>query len=751
LNAGAQHKIDVKGGRLPPWVKDIERYIQHGMRQKILSGELRIHAEGKLGEFIHDAYDGLQPDAGATSAATSIARVLIGSKGTGKTICLVWKAAIVSNLDSILQIPNVHPYHCRLGSRTIVLDPAARPDFLAHATWHTLWKALLMVLFVVRQELSAGTAGQSPAAVENEYDNVEREVFSLARETLRGENHGHRADPISPLVVRLIGANWALRDYGRLYSKAYARLSDGTIARDGRPVVLIMDALDESLSESVAQGIRSEDGRTVWLAAQSGLIDAIYELESASSGKFLCYAGVRHEAYHFYAKHGNKSLSQIDEEFALKLVDQYDRASMDDIFAINVERMKMATAPLFSGDAPTQQFFGTTAYKHLYVYGQTEHPIDWLWRHTFARPRELVWHGQELADKARDSRGIQKAAIDRASVSRIINQVAYAIYKDYRDRMVPSWDGCIDEGLSVFDRNILLSSERTQIEKKFASAPGRSPSNELEQVGLITYLYRRGLIGYPRPRRQMSSEKVSGHALPCEQVFEQPGTSTLTESLPVASYYILHPCFSEAVIRHVKTRQESDFFTRRFVVGAGLGCPEDYPAPRVQLRRDQHSGLLEVWLRHPGAQGNDLSHVSDLSDRESDTRTLFVCIAVAMFKDHMQQVSIERLSAIAEELRIERLVSSYMGEKKLQELQELDGTVPVLDKAGMAVTQGHTERYILNCMDYESSNVPSAVRQFPTSIGSTFQIGLDTRHSTHTSLRTYSLRGVTPSEIEIII
>jgi hypothetical protein len=239
---------------------------------------------------------------------------------------------------------------------------------------------------------------------------------------------------------------------------------------------------------------------------------------------------------------------------------KYDRAQLREIFEANIELTPPSLYAQTHGSLE-EKFFGSQDQWHPRIW-QQEGLIEWVIRHTFLRPREVVWIGRALTRLGPTTRR------DKHMSGACINQMGTRIFDDYASYLIPRLDEKALRALAKAKSNILLREEAEAIDNTDAARWGIAKP--------LTYLYNCGLIGVPRRKSHERDDewemRFAGEA----------ADITRYRSLPSSvQYYALHPCL------HSKLRNDFpsncyDLCTR-FIVGQGLTCPQRLDPQKITV------------------------------------------------------------------------------------------------------------------------------------------------------------------------
>jgi hypothetical protein len=148
--------------------------------------------------------------------------------------------------------------------------------------------------------------------------------------------------------------------------------------------------MEEGLNEDTQYRSKSND---IWSIAQISLAGAAYDIHKANS-HIKVYCTVRREAL--------LRLDEYDTEYnqiiGCTIEIEYNRRDLREIFKKNIGLMAETKLSGSRGDDPMERFFGpeSASLNHRFV-DRSEHPFDYVLRHTFYRPRDLMMIGREIA------------------------------------------------------------------------------------------------------------------------------------------------------------------------------------------------------------------------------------------------------------------------------------------------------------------------------------------------------------------
>lgn len=428
---------------------------------------------------------------------------LIGAKGCGKTLLLKQKAYLYqkkhsSEEDSTYQRTGNNELIHSLNFEVGTIDKGTLEKLCDYRQWVKIWKFSILLLLLRKNKIKL------PEYLLNDLSEFP-EHYSL-----------------SEIVAKLLNN-----------SKKYLYKDFLTITNDLNALVrtihhqsiLFIDRLDQALSSLITneaydylelQG--KEDLRLpLWKNAQFGLLEAAYNLNTGTSSHIKIFTTARIEAMDI-----NSNQRQNVEEYCTRL--EYNDAELKEIFLRNIKNtpskhlLKGKKGNLF------YSFFGFEKMPHLQattIDGDPieEHVFNFLLRHTFRRPREIVKLGAKIYQANLNASKIKLT--DRIkSVREKVNKEAYFhILPDYCSEYIPYFkEEYLEEFAKMVSTNIISSATLEKIENK----------------AMLNYLYRMGLIGKLRNGAQ-------NFLPPARHIYD------FQMNIAQSEQYFIHPSFDRKI------------------------------------------------------------------------------------------------------------------------------------------------------------------------------------------------------------
>ncbi|PSR13798.1 MAG: hypothetical protein DA408_16055 [Bacteroidetes bacterium] len=312
------------------------------------------------------------------------------------------------------------------------------------------------------------------------------------------------------------------------------------------PFILFIDRLDQALdtllSNEEYKYFDSEEDENipfkVWKHAQCGLLLTSYNFTTAVNRHIKIFATARHEALNVETQ-----LIANLKNYCTDL--KYTKSEIKEIFETNIANTPeshLHPNPETQQLNPYLSFVGFTDMAHVQARDEhqvlrEEHVFDFILRHTFERPREVVRMGKLIFENLLAKKDYHTLSVEEkiTKVRRVVNQDSHeTILSNYLKEIVPKFrEEYIDECANKFQQNLIYKNELKKVD----------PS-------IVNYLYRMGLIGYVVSNKQFF--------LPASQYIHS------TESIQQSDYYMLHPSLDHKL---QQVRDFNDFYNEYCIIG----------------------------------------------------------------------------------------------------------------------------------------------------------------------------------------
>lgn len=287
-------------------------------------------------------------------------------------------------------------------------------------------------------------------------------------------------------------------------------------------VAAFIDNIDEGLNQHSGDNLiknpKDNISHEVWINAQLGFIEAVKSI-CETRPKIKIFASIRWEAF----KMNNAPTAFQINEYATIL--EYNVEDLRRIFIKNIELTSVSRYVVPFHEDPFIRFFGYNEISNIYIKKSdrkisTELIFNYLLRHSFFRPRELMYHGDLINQIDPDKR-------EASLVRNTVNSTASTLFTQYKREFIPYFmDDLFHLWCNEISKNILTKEEFDGINKKLKG----------EHEDINKYFYKSGFIG-------VGSRNIgNGEYL---QNFIPGGMGVLNDHetvLPNTPYYYIHPC-----------------------------------------------------------------------------------------------------------------------------------------------------------------------------------------------------------------
>lgn len=443
---------------------------------------------------------------------------LIGAKGLGKTLFLRYKSFKYHNIygDSVkFNVSQVQLTE----SLDLHADTFTKEELLKYqneSLWSLLWQVALWTM-----------------------------VFRIFKEPINPKLDRiiDNANTLSPILARLLNN----RSNIGLYREFLTEYQDKrTLFQSG--VMLFIDDVDQALHNFLQvehptdySGQRNPSVET-WINAQMGLVSAIYNM-SRQNTHIKVYATIRREAFEGY----DGELKINFEQHAVKL--DYNKEEIKEIFIKNIYLIENDELVSKNSKNIFERFIGFETMPHGFATDtngakRNENVFDFIYRHTYGRPREIVIMGHSIYSIV--TRNYYSKLSKEEQIKEIrakVNKVSHSLFLQYRQEIIPSFN---ESELNQF------------VEKISSNVITKNDISKLNKQTLMLY-FNLGLVGYTR------AENHNGTLI---QVFRPPATYNYRaqDTLPDSEFFLVHTSLDSTLLNH---HTFSQFYNKYNIVGDG--------------------------------------------------------------------------------------------------------------------------------------------------------------------------------------
>ena len=448
---------------MKPWVVDAKDIEPEDLDQ--FSGQL-LHLNNQIADFL--------------DPATTEEVLVIAPKGFGKTLLL--KAKRQSMRER---------YRTMLPERALVDKPSANPDLMSHREYGAVreteayWKALWSIALTLAVEKHLGVCPELSGPLEK---------------LVRNEHLRSACDLFTNLLALSRDAYFAaFKDYVAQLLPVFRRIHSS--------VAMFIDNIDEYFEDFLASDlVEGEEQRAIyrsyWHFAQVGIALAARDLH-AINNHVKIFASIRKEVFQRTFL-GNPLGLQLAGS-ALDL--QYAREDLLEIIRKNIEVERKRSLVDAQASDPWVRFFGQHATRVVHQSTGDEEEVGAFWiRHTFRRPRDIVFIGRDLA-------AIDPRRRTREAVRQQITRSAAAIAQGFITEMSPHLPQFDREILfRLIPRNVIPRAELERLSEEYdrlfsAKQGGSAPF----PCHVFASMFKIGLLGL---RRHAPGDRRAGPVLP---------------------------------------------------------------------------------------------------------------------------------------------------------------------------------------------------------------------------------------------
>lgn len=434
--------------------------------------------------------------------------LLVGPKGIGKTLFINLKSHTYRQNFTNRGV-QFYPYSGQL-CENLILDNnlLSKEDLLRYAkenNWIRIWRLVLSIIACQTTNITL----EDPI-IQKLCGNTNRTSISSLLTTILSDR--------SELDVYFSGLQYMTKK----------------IEEINNAVCIFLDNIDQAFEQFLMEYHYSDyaDYRVppsvqIWNSAQTGLLAAIYDLNRHNS-HLKIYATLRSEAI----KSLVSSTAINYTNYCVQL--KYSKEEVKKIFEKNIDLIHDEDYVIFSSKDQMQKFLGVKSIGHKVArtpngIRMNEPIFEYLYRHSFGRPRELVLLGHQLYNNVICSPDYKEVST-RERIKRIraeVNKVSEMLLEYYLKEIIPK-----------FDMSELYSFIKT-IQSNVVPSEYVLKSNE----ELLKKYFAMGLIGFIQRDVQEKNESIYF------QKFLPVAEYSFKEdiSLPNTKYFITHPCLDKTL------------------------------------------------------------------------------------------------------------------------------------------------------------------------------------------------------------
>lgn len=466
---------------------------------------------------------------------------IIAPKGVGKTLLLRTKSQMYRNEASGYYCIPEHELVEKFTANRVSFSQEELERFKTFDVWAKTWKLCLLITILKNTNVPL------PAKVE--------EVIGFARW------------PTDILGALLLNRNRIERLYQLVPSELMPKVRNIRGFGNANQIALFLDNIDEFFEDQVgfkqleANQFTQTVSEDVWINAQLAIISVAREI-CAANKHIKIFVSIRSEAFN----QGKASTDLQIEQYTTLLT--YPKQRIKAIFTKNVELTEKERLRAPDADDPIEQFIGFNTISHRLIRDPHDNPrkedvFDYMYRHTFGRPREIVVMGKAIYNIDPEER-TPKAVRDA------VNSISTRLLRQYSKEIVPFfYQDIYDEFCELSDSNVVSFQDAKEISDYFA--------RERNFPDVFSYFYRLGLIGITYDENA-NGTRFKQRFLPVGQY------SLASQGIPEhPDYYVMHPAMNE----DLENFHGIHFFQKDNLIG------NEYPfhIPRVPEKKTLHTHI----------------------------------------------------------------------------------------------------------------------------------------------------------------
>lgn len=442
---------------------------------------------------------------------------LAGVKGQGKTFLIKVKRKSISiDLSTICL-----PYNKMVDTvdNSLTIDKSLRKYLCIYKNWVNIWKFTICATVLTAKDI-------------RENINLDK-LKDKTKELLRISNNS--SEP-SVILTQLLNMNinelmTILGDTGKLFEQLKSLRNS---------VCVFIDKLDQGLSNytTILQDSIGKN-ESYWEYCQYALAESSYDIFTNTGRQIKIYYTIRQEALIDSAILNKNKARNINSYLITLEYTKNDLKNMYNNYIKNETRQNLKNFEL-RNSSPSKAFIGFEEVQHGYIDNKYENVFDYIYRHTFKRPYDIMKICNAL---------YQYGDLEVKDLRHIVNHQSTEILKLYIQEL-SSFLPCnlqdIEDLIKMCPANILSRKSMKDICSLFHL---EHSSNELwacnqdcsscTSIRPFSMLYNIGLLGYDRLHEADEIPVIS---------FSNIGSSILeldAHILPQnGKYFYLHPTLS---------------------------------------------------------------------------------------------------------------------------------------------------------------------------------------------------------------
>jgi hypothetical protein len=495
---------------------------------------------------------------------------LAGIKGQGKTFLIKVKRKKVGQDQSVLCLPKNAMLDVL--DSALVIDKSLNNYLIDYSVWVNIWKFAI-----------CGTIIQYP-----QFSDLftALQIRKSTRNLLKLKNVNYTPTFLLEKLLRL-----NVKDLIEILMDTEELM--GAVREIHQSIYIFFDKLDQGFSgyakmfDADCRLPKRSRNASFWQYAQYSLAEASYDIFAKTANHIKVLYTIRQEAL-IDAERINKDKARNINAYILSL--KYSKSDLQKMYKLYIENEddKNLADAACKRTYPSRAFLGLEELEHGYIPETTENIFDYLYRHSFKRPYDIMKICREL---------YFTQDLNVKEIRHIVNKEANELLSMYLHELeifIPCDVADLESLIKMLPGNILNSELMKDICDTFNIENNPSESWQCNQscAGYYNFqpfsiLYNLGLIGYLK--------KHEADEYPREE-FINIGNSILelnSHTLPDSKLYFLHPALSNKA-RDMRNSMGLTFqMNKVLLVGDGCEVKKEQGSKAQYFARKCHKCFLK--------------------------------------------------------------------------------------------------------------------------------------------------------------
>ena len=452
---------------------------------------------------------------------------IAGVKGQGKTFLIKVKRKKIAKDPSIICLP--HDQMVDSIDSSFYIDNSLFNYLVDYNVWVNLWKYAICVTLLQHSEIETPTIAE----------------LKLCAETQK--QIGYFNPNFTPSIILCNLLHLKIKDFKKALEDTGTLMNAIGIIHSG--VCLFFDRIEQGLTGYFASG--NADSRMpararikdFWVYGQYALAEAAYDIRNKNSHIKIYYT-IRQEAINWDKIPNTDKARNISATITTL---NYSKADLYEMYRVYIQNEKDENlfCPDVKMEKPSKAFLGMEELEHGYVINAKEQVFDYIYRHSFHRPYDIMKICRSLyCDKSHETKRIRH-------IVNIHSDELFHMYLRELELFIPYTIEEIENLVRNIPGNVIdldliqmacraffLNGKKT---KRICGETCEACDYSLP----FSTLYSLGLIG---KIKQSEADKVP------KQDFMNIGDGLKIKPLPKSELYFLHPSLSNFVREKRKDR-----------------------------------------------------------------------------------------------------------------------------------------------------------------------------------------------------